>query len=65
MPRSTDSPRGLELALSCDFIYASGKTPNSGLPEITLGLIPGFGGTQRLARLIGKNKAKEMIFTGK
>jgi enoyl-CoA hydratase len=55
---------GLELALSCDFIYAS-ENAKFGLPEITLGLIPGFGGTQRLARLIGKNKAKELIFTGK
>lgn len=54
---------GLELALACDFIYAA-DTAKFGLPEITLGLIPGFGGTQRLARLIGKNRAKELIFTG-
>ena len=55
---------GSEMALACDFIYASTKAM-FGLPEITLGLIPGFGGTQRLPRLIGRNRAKEMIFTGK
>ena len=55
---------GSEIALACDFIYASDKA-KFGLPEITLGLIPGYGGTQRLPRLIGKNKAKELIFTGK
>jgi enoyl-CoA hydratase len=55
---------GTEIALACDFIYASDKA-KFGLPEITLGLIPGYGGTQRLPRLIGKNKAKELIFTGK
>ena len=55
---------GSELALACDFIYAS-ENAMFGLPEIKLGLIPGFGGTQRLARLIGKNMAKELIFTGR
>lgn len=55
---------GNEMALACDFIYAS-TNAMFGLPEINLGLIPGFGGTQRLARLIGRNRAKEMIFTGK
>ena len=55
---------GSEVALACDFIYAS-ENAVFGLPEITLGIIPGFGGTQRLPRLIGKNMAKEMIFTGK
>ncbi len=55
---------GTEIALACDFIYAS-EDAKFGLPEITLGLIPGFGGTQRLPRLIGKNMAKELIFTGK
>ncbi len=54
---------GTEIALACDFIYASDNAM-FGLPEITLGLIPGFGGTQRLARLVGKNRAKELIFTG-
>lgn len=55
---------GSEIALACDFIYAS-ENAKFGLPEITLGIIPGFGGTQRLPRLIGMNMAKEMIFTGK
>lgn len=53
---------GLELALSCDFIYASTKA-KLGLPEVNLGLFPGFGGTQRLARVVGANRAKELIFT--
>ncbi|MBF0120269.1 MAG: enoyl-CoA hydratase/isomerase family protein [Desulfobacterales bacterium] len=55
---------GSEIALACDFIYAS-ENSTFGLPEILLGIIPGFGGTQRLPRLVGKNIAKEMIFTGK
>ena len=55
---------GTEMALACDFIYAS-ETASMGLPETNLGLIPGFGGTQRLARLIGPNQAKELIYTGK
>jgi len=55
---------GCEIALACDFIYASEKAM-FGLPEVNLGLIPGMGGTQRLSRLTGKNMAKELIFTGK
>ncbi len=55
---------GSEIAIACDFIYASDNAC-FGLPEINLGIIPGFGGTQRLPRLIGKNMAKELIFTGK
>ncbi len=55
---------GSEIALACDFIYAS-EAAKFGLPEITLGIIPGFGGTQRLPRLVGPNTAKEMIYTGK
>lgn len=54
---------GLELALSCDFIYASVKA-KVGLPEVLLGLIPGFGGTVRLSRVVGINYAREMILTG-
>ena len=54
---------GLELAVACDMIYAS-ENARFGLPEVTLGVTPGFGGTQRLVRLVGKLRAKEMIFTG-
>jgi enoyl-CoA hydratase len=55
---------GLELALGCDFIYASAKA-KVGFPEVTLGIMPGFGGTQNLSRLIGPNRANELIFTGR
>ncbi|WP_027389657.1 enoyl-CoA hydratase/isomerase family protein [Chrysiogenes arsenatis] len=55
---------GLELALACDFIYASAKA-KFGLPEVGLGVIPGFGGTQNLTRRIGAGRAKELIFTGR
>lgn len=55
---------GLELALGCDFIYAS-QNAQLGLPEVCLGLIPGFGGTQRLLRAIGARKAKELIMSGR
>jgi enoyl-CoA hydratase len=55
---------GTEAALACDFIFAS-ENAKFGLPEVTLGIFPGFGGTQRLPRLIGKGKAKELIMTGK
>jgi len=54
---------GLEIALACDFIYAA-EGAKMGLPEVTLGIFPGFGGTQRLPRLIGKARAKELIYTG-
>lgn len=54
---------GLELALACDVIVAS-KTAKLGLPEVSLGLIPGFGGTQRLSRNVGKSIAKLMTLTG-
>lgn len=53
---------GLELAMSCHFRVASDNA-RMGLPETSLGVIPGYGGTQRLARLVGKGKALEMIFT--
>ncbi len=55
---------GLELALACDFIYASPKA-KLGLPEVNLGLFPGFGGTQRLLERIGSARAKELIFIAK
>jgi enoyl-CoA hydratase len=55
---------GLEMAMACDFIYAA-DTARFGQPEINLGIMPGFGGTQRLARLIGKGSAKELCLTGR
>ncbi len=55
---------GFEVALACDIIYASEKA-RLGFPEVTLGIFPGFGGTQRTARLIGVAKAKELVLTGK
>ncbi len=54
---------GLELALACDMLIAA-KTAKVGLPEVSLGLIPGYGGTQRLSRSIGRNRAKYMVLTG-
>lgn len=54
---------GCELALACDFIYASEKA-KLGQPEVNLGVIPGFGGTQRLARRVGIGRARELCYTG-
>ena len=54
---------GCGLALACDFRYAS-STAKFGQPEVNYGIIPGFGGSQTLARLIGSGRAKEMLYTG-
>lgn len=53
---------GCELALACDLLYAS-ENAKFGLPEVSMGIIPAFGGTQRLTRLVGRSRAKELIFT--
>ncbi|HUR69638.1 MAG TPA: enoyl-CoA hydratase-related protein [Candidatus Thermoplasmatota archaeon] len=55
---------GLELALACDIRIAS-ENAQMGLPEVSLGVIPGFGGTQRLARVVGEGRAKELVLTGR
>jgi enoyl-CoA hydratase len=55
---------GLEMAMACDFIYAA-DTAKMGQPEINLGIMPGFGGSQRLARLVGKGNAKELCLSGR
>lgn len=55
---------GLELAMACHIRYAS-TNAKLGLPEVTLGLIPGYGGTQRLPKLVGKGHANELIFSAK
>lgn len=55
---------GLEIALACDLRIAA-ESAELGLPEVTVGLIPGWGGTQRLVRLAGRGVAKDLVFTGR
>lgn len=55
---------GLEMALCCDFIHAS-RTARFGLPEVTLGIMPGMGGTQNLPRAVGERRARELLLTGR
>ena len=55
---------GLEIALCCDFRFAAEGGYNIGLPEVTLGVLPGTGGTQRLPRLIGRQKALDLMLRG-
>jgi enoyl-CoA hydratase len=54
---------GCELALACDFIYAA-ESAKLGQPEVLLGILPGYGGTQRLLRRVGAGRARELIYTG-
>lgn len=56
---------GLELALACDFRFMATGKARIGLPEVNLGLLPGAGGTQRLSRLIGRSRAKDIIFNAR
>lgn len=56
---------GLEIALACDLRYANDSCYELGTPEVTLGLIPGNGGTQRLTRLIGASRALDLLITGR
>ncbi len=60
---ASHSVGAVELALACDFIYASEKA-KLGQPEVSLGILPGFGGTQRLARRVGAARARELCMTG-